>query len=150
MARRRRRPRPVALREEGGTRGGEQSEQATEQSTPTPTSALIPRGPSWRTNRSRTSEELMRHVFFTGNQSESFTIPVHMKNVIGVELMRCNIPRGEYVVNETNHFFDIRASAPLQAPEGVFEIGLDIGDGYTAKTFITALRAAGARRLELL
>ena len=63
-----------------------------------------------------------------------------MKNVIGVELMRCNIPRGEYVVNETNHFFDIRASGAAAGSEGIFEIGLDIGDGYTAKTFITALQ----------
>jgi hypothetical protein len=79
---------------------------------------------------------MLRHVFFTGNESERFVVPVHMKNVIGVELMRCNLPRGEYVVNERNRFLDLRAPGA----DAVFTASLDVGDGYTAKTFITALQ----------
>ena len=72
---RRRRPRPVALAQDDEAQGGAQVAEAqggaqggAPPPTP-PTSALIPRGPSWRTNRSRTSEELMRHVFFTATRA---------------------------------------------------------------------------------
>lgn len=130
---RRRRPRPVALEETDAPAapGGPQD---------APSVALVPRGPSWRTERSRQPEEMLRHVFFMGNVSEGFVIPVHMKNVIGVELMRCNLPRGEYVVNDGNRFLDLRATGASAGTEGVFTVSLDVGDGYTAKTFITALQ----------
>ena len=83
---------------------------------------------------------MLRHVFFMGTDSERFEVPVHMKNVIGIELMRCNLPRGEYVVHDGNRFLDVRATGAGGGDEGIFTASLDAGDGYTAKTFITALQ----------
>lgn len=72
------------------------------------------------------------------------TLPLHINNVVGLELMRAWVPRGEYVINDHNQWLDFRTIDGTTVSDGTdgatVSVSLDMGDGWSARNVVSCLQ----------
>ena len=56
------------------------------------------------------------------------TLPLHINNVVGLELMRAWVPRGGYVINDHNQWLDFRTTGGTDGTDGTTVSGEDRRD----------------------
>ena len=84
-------------------------------------------GPAWRTSQKRRLEPYVRYVFVCGTGSTS-RVPIHLKNVTGVELWKAGLPRGEHILHDHNRTLHVVVG------DTTHDVCVDEGDGWCART----------------
>ena len=96
-------------------------------------------------DRGREVEPFVSHVFFYGNKNGddgTVVVPINIKHVFAVELVRAWIPRGEHQIHVGNNWLDLTVmpSADASTPS-TYSVQLEMGDGWTAQATITRLQS---------
>ena len=97
--------------------------------------------PTWRTSAKRRLEPYVRHIFVRGSAS-MVTVPVHLKNVTGVELWKAWVPRGEHALHKHNNTLSVTVEVPCAGGEPVptaYTVRVDEGE-WCAQTLAVELQ----------
>lgn len=89
----------------------------------------------------RSYRRVIKNFTIYGN-SNTFTIhPIHINNLVSIELLSGNFPRGQYLVDACNCWLDISIH------NEIISINLPLGSNYTAETIAIALNALTANKI---